>query len=136
VKTPIPEETRIIEVLPMSLRTAATEETYQLAKLQNKLKNLDDEEVIHAFKYWGIIQNTYPYDSAYKTCHMLLPRRKVATYDKLNWREKRELRQIIDGYCQQHYHVVQENMAVRRSVMAIYHLHLLTYKDRREEFVL
>ena len=120
----------------MSLRTAATEETYQLAKLQNKLRHLDQEEVVVAFKYWGIIQNTYPYDSAYKTCHMLLPNRKVATYDKLNRRERRELRQIIDTYCQANYHVVQENMAVRRSVMAIYHLHLLTYKDRREEFVL
>lgn len=120
----------------MSLRTAASEETYQLAKLQKKLKHLHDEEVIHAFKHFGIIENTYPYDSAYKTCHMLIPRRKVATYDKLNWREKRELRWIIDTYCQKNYHQVVENMAVRRSVMAIWHLHLLTFKDRREEFVI
>jgi hypothetical protein len=133
VKVPVPTETEISE-LPMSLRTAASEEAYRLARLRGELKELKDEQIVVAFKHWGIIHNNYPYDVAYKVSDMLIPIRLVPTYDKLRWYEKRELRKIIDGYCQEHYHQVVENMAVRRSVMALYHLHLLTFHDRREEF--
>lgn len=121
-------------VLPMSLRTAAGEEAYYKAKERGELRDLQDEPSIIEFKYWRIIANRYPYNAPYKTSHMMLPRRSVPTYNKLNWRERRELRKIIDTYCQANYHKVEENMAVRRSVMAVWHLHLLTFVDTREEF--
>lgn len=123
-----------IKDLPMSLRTAASEEAYRMARLRGDLKQLHEEDLVVAFKHWGIIRNNFPYDSAYKQCDMLIPIRIVPTYSKLRWYERRELRKILDTYCQEHYDQVTENMAVRRSVLSIWHLHLLKFVDSRKEF--
>lgn len=120
--------------LPMSLRTADSEAVYQQAKINGDLKPLWAEDVLHSFKHWYIIANRFPYDSCYKTSHMLLPNSQAPVYSELTQNEKRELRLILDGYCQEHYHQAVENMAVRRSVMAIWHLHLVTFVDSRGEF--
>lgn len=122
--------------LPMSLRTANSEANYQQAKIFGSLKPLWDEEVLHSFKHWCIIANRFPYDSCYKTSHMLLPKSRASEYADLTRAEKTELREIIATYCQDNYHQVIENMTVRRSVMAIYHLHLVTFVDSRGEFTL
>lgn len=114
--------------LPMSLRTADSEAVYQQAKIDESLIPLYAEPVLHSFDNWYIIANRFPYNSAYKTSHMLIPNSRAA--------EKNELREIIATYCQQHYHQVVENMTVRRSVLTIYHLHLLTFVDTRREFTL
>ena len=122
--------------LPMSLRTARSEQAYFVAKQQGMLKQLYEEPTLVSFKYWRIIANNFPYDAAYKTSHMLVPRRLISTYDRLTWRERREMRKIIDSYCQEHYHQVVENMFSKRSVLVLYHIHLLCFVDTREEFVL
>jgi len=122
--------------LPMSLRTARSEEEYFRAKQGGKLKHLYDEPTLVDFKHWRIIANNFPYDAAYSTSHMLVPRRILGTYDRLNWRERREMRKIIDTYCQDNYHQVVENMTSKRSVLALYHIHLLRFVDSREEFQL
>lgn len=120
--------------LPMSLRSAPGEAVYQQARIDGDMRPLHDEYVIQHFKHWFIIANRFPYDSCYKTSHMLLPNSQAPVYSKLTQNEKRELRLILDGYCQEHYHQAVENMAVRRSVMAIWHLHLVTFVDSRGEF--
>lgn len=122
--------------LPMSLRTADSEAVYQQAKIDESLIPLYAEPVLHSFDNWYIIANRFPYDSAYKTSHMLLPKSRAAEWHQLTPAEKNELREIIATYCQDHYHQVVENMTVRRSVLAIYHLHLLTFVDTRREFTL
>lgn len=120
--------------LPMSLRTADSEAVYQQAKIDESLVPLYAEPVLHSFQHWYIIANRFPYDSAYKTSHMLIPNSRAAEWHQLTPAEKTELREIIATYCQKHYHQVVENMTVRRSVLTIYHLHLLTFVDGREEF--
>jgi hypothetical protein len=120
----------------MSLRTANSEALYQQAKLNDELKPLWHEAAIKQFKHWEIIANRFPYDSCYKTSHMLIPYNLVAEYSDLTIAEIAELREIIATYCQEHYHQVIENMTVRRSVTTIYHLHLVTFVDNREDFKL
>jgi hypothetical protein len=120
--------------LPMSLRTADGEAVYQQSKINDDLLPLWLEDTLHSFKHWYIIANRFPYDSCYKTSHMLLPKSMATEYAELPRVAKTELRKIIDGYCQEHYHQVVENMAVRRSVRNIYHLHLVTFVDSRMEF--
>jgi len=120
--------------LPMSLRTADSEAAYQQAKIDDALIPLYAEPVLHSFQHWYIIANRFPYDSCYKTSHMLLPNSRAAEWHQLTPAEKTELREIIATYCQKHYHQVIENMTVRRSVLNIYHLHLVTFVDGREEF--
>lgn len=119
--------------LPMSLRRAQSELDYQEAKLRNELVPLHYEPLIKQFKHWSIIDNRFPYDVAYQTCHLLIPHRVVPEYKHLRWAERWELRKIIDKYAQTQYDQVVENMAPKRSVKSIYHLHLLKfYASRRE----
>lgn len=120
--------------LPMSLRTAKSEAIYQQAKVDGDLKPLWAEDVLHSFKYWNIIDNRFPYDSCYQASHMLIPNSRAAEHVELSAEERAELREIIATYCQAHYHQVIENMTVRRSVLAIYHLHLVTFVDSRAGF--
>lgn len=120
-------------VVPMSLRTTATERRYGEYRASGKLGQLKDMPSLVEFEAWRIINNEFPPDMAYQTAHLLLPKREVPTYGLLTVQEQIELRQIIDEYCQLHYDQVTENMQHRRSVLGHYHLHLLTFYPTRAE---
>lgn len=124
------------ENLPMSLRTKKGERAYQLAKVTGGTIPLQEEESIYEFKHWRVIDNRFPYDSAYLICEMLIPKRVVPSYSDLRWYERRELRKIIDKYCANLHSQVVENMTPTRSVHNIYHLHLLKFRSDRKDFKL
>lgn len=121
--------------LPMSLRRRKSEARYQHAKIKGDTVPLQEERSIRDFKYWRLIDNRFPYDAAYTTSHMLVPKRVVPTYSKLKWRERRELRKLIDTELT-FYHQVIENMSNTRSVLVIYHLHLVIFHKSRKDFKL
>lgn len=127
---------KITDWLPVSPRSMAGEKRYQKAKASGETRPLREEEVLYVWKHWVLIDNRYPYDMIYRKHHMLIPRRNVAKYSQLRWYEKRELRKIIDTYCQAHYHLVFENMNSRRSVHLLYHIHAASYHHIRGDMEL
>ncbi len=125
------------ESIPMSLRKDSSELAYQNAKIAGQLRNLHDEDVLHTFKHFVVIENRYPYDSAYQKCHMLIPARVVSAYEELRWYERRELRKIIDGhFVQANYDQIVENTYATRSVKNVWHIHLLKFKSNRRDFII
>lgn len=132
----MPTFTKLPKTLPMSLRSAKGEQFYQTAKNQRRLTPLYQEDVIKEWIHWRLINNRFPYDMCFTTCHMLLPVEYVADYDLLSESAKRELREIITYYCQDNYDVVFENMNSRRSVKNHYHLHCATYVTDRKDICL
>jgi diadenosine tetraphosphate (Ap4A) HIT family hydrolase len=123
-------------MLPASLRKDKTEELYQSDKLLGLTKqSLLESEVIEPFKHWVIVDNAYPYDMAFETCHLLLPRREVAKRSDLTLAEFEELQDILEHYVEQLYDTVMENTSRRRSILNHYHLHLMSYHQEREAFV-
>ena len=120
----------------MSLRTAQGEAAYQKAKRNRRLVPLSSEEVLKTWTDWKLINNRFPYDMCFTTCHMLIPFDEVSNYDDLTEAAKRELREIITYYCQDHYDVVFENMNKRRSIKNLYHLHCATYVTDRSDVCL
>lgn len=119
-----------------TLRTAKDEEAYVRAKLAGELRRLADEPSIVGFIHWRVIENGYPYTMAYQKCHMLLPRRLVATEEDLTFNELQELWKIKRDWVPHRYDQITENMAGTRSVLDHYHLHLLKFYDTREEMSL
>jgi diadenosine tetraphosphate (Ap4A) HIT family hydrolase len=116
-----------------TLRRRDDEIAYAKDKLAGNLERLYDAPSLSDFKYWRIIDNKYPYTVAYKTCHMLLPKRLVATEDELTYAEIRELWRLKEDVFAGLYDQLVENMPRSRSVLDHYHIHLVTFYDSREE---
>lgn len=116
----------------MSLRTAEAEQAYQDAKVAKKTIPLELEPALKKWEHWRLIDNRFPYDSCFKTHHMLLPKRAGIT-DRwhLNDEEKHELEIILKEFVYPEYDLWFENCPKRRSVTVMYHLHLGTYKEER-----
>lgn len=119
-------------MIPMSLRTAKSEEKYQLAKAEGKTHPLKDVESIKDYKHWRIIPNEYPADMVYKESHLLIPKRVVSTWQYLNEDEADELWFILDGIEKEGlYDAISINPPKRRSVANHFHIHLfIFYEDR------
>lgn len=123
--------------LPMSLRTAASEQAYQDAKLNRTTKPLELEPALKIFNHWRIIENGFPYDVAFSRHHLLVPKRaSVAQRWDLNDEERKEFEVILKDYIYQEYDLWFENCPKRRSVGGYYHIHLANYVEQREQMSL
>lgn len=122
--------------LPISLRSGQSEAEYQQAKLDGNLKLLQDEDSICTFRHWKIIENRFPYDLPYRQCHMLVPKRTFAFRHEMTVEESNELYGIIYKELESSYHQIIENMSASRSILSIFHLHLVLFKHDREEMLL
>jgi len=119
--------------LPMSLRTAAGEYDYQMAKYKGTTKQLHEESVIKEWKHWLLIDNRFPYTVAFRVHRMLLPRRKVANLTELSLEEFTELLTILAGEINDEYDLWFVNTHKRRSILSHFHIHVATYVlDRKE----
>ena len=87
-----------------------------------------DKETIKGFRYWRIVENTFPYNRIAKIHHMLLPHRHV-TENMLTAREKSELQKIKHSYVNREYEFIFESTHRTKSIPAHHHLHLITVKD-------
>ncbi len=118
--------------LPVSLRTARDEKYYAVAKKKGKsAKPLLEEERIAEWKHWALIENEFPYSAAFKVHHLLIPKR-VACKNDLTKTELAELDAILDELSETYdCHLV--NYVNKQSIRSHYHVHMLTYKDRRKE---
>lgn len=123
--------------LPMSLRTARTEETYQLAKQNGKTVPLELVNALKIFEHWRIVNNDFPYDVGYKRCHLLTVKRAgVSQWHELNDEEIAELNKLKREYLYDEYDQIIENCPSRRSVPHLFHLHLVNFYDERGDMSL
>lgn len=123
--------------LPMSLRTKVGEENYQLAKKNGGSVPLELAPSLKQWEHWRLIDNNFPYGVAFKDHKMLLPKRAgVAERSQLNDAEKAEFEVILREYVYPEYDLWFENCPKRRSMNHIYHVHVASYYDNREEMSL
>lgn len=122
--------------LPMSGRTAASEQKYQDAKADKNLQPLSQVEPIKEWKYWKLIPNQFPYDGIFRRHNMLLPKRQFADRTQMRMTEWSELQAIIRDYVEKHYDLIIDNTQRKRSVLSIYHLHVANYHRKREDAAL
>lgn len=117
---------------PSSLRTLGGESLYGLAKQEGSLIPLAEEPSIKEWQHWRIIRNRFPYDLAFSSHDLLLPKRVVADRKDLSRAEASELDWLLVSYIEDSYDMVMVNTLKRQSVPGHYHLHLVSYKPREE----
>lgn len=117
--------------IPVSLRKRKDELAYARAKQNKSRRPLLNEPRLREWRYWALIDNDFPYTAAFKKHHMLIPKREVKEND-LNSREREELKLIIEEVSKD-YDCQLINFINKQSVRNHYHIHLLTYKDKRKE---
>lgn len=117
--------------LPMSARTAATEQRYQDDKANGRTIGIVHEPAMFkgGFKYFKIIENRYPYDAIFGTHHILVIRRQCANEADFTVEERRELQAIKFAEFYK-YHTIMENYRAK-SVSGVWHLHLCNYLPHR-----
>lgn len=121
-------------MLPMSLRTVETDQAYQNARRSRTTKPLELEPTLKIFNHWRIIDNRFPYDVAFSTHHLLVPKRtSVAQRWDLNDEERKEFEAILRDYIYQEYDLWFENCPKRRSVGGYYHIHIASYVELQEQ---
>lgn len=119
--------------LPMSPRLATTELEYLNDKINNKTISLLDENPLKDYKYFKIIENSYPYDAIAKTHRMLVIKRECGTVDAMTPDELLELEEIKRSEFGNYDSIIENYQA--RSVTAIWHVHLVNYLDERPEWL-
>ncbi len=115
--------------LPVSLRKNTTEIFYQQSKLAKMTVPLHEEPHLRQWKHWKIIDNAFPYDVAFSTHHLLLPKR-VVPENELTGTERAELEKILEAVSDE-YDCLLVNFISKQSVRNHFHVHLMTYKDER-----
>lgn len=116
-----------------SLRTSKEEVRYERAKKAGKAgRPFLEEPRLREWKYWAMIPNEFPYSAAFKVHHMLIPVRVVAQAD-LSAAEKRELQEITEQISKEgEYDCTLTNFPRNQSNKSHFHVHFLTFKDRRK----
>ncbi len=121
----------IADNLPISMRSSAMEQHYATSKMLGSLVPLHEEPALQSFRHWRIIDNRFPYDMLFGTCHMLLPIRVVPQHRSLTPEEVDELHEILDGYVEANYNAYFVSTMSKRSIGSHYHIHLLNFHPDR-----
>ena len=115
----------------VSLRTTRDELYYANAKTKGNTRPLVEEDRLKEWEYWALIKNEFPYSAAFKTHHLLIPKRVVKEKD-LTDEEQAEMRTVLEEMAEL-YDCVLMNFTRQQSIRHHFHLHLLEYKDKRKE---
>lgn len=120
--------------LPISLRSAASEKKYGLAKARRSTTPLEEIEPITSWKYWVLIENDFPYDIAYEYCHMLLTKEEAPDWDDLSQAAKDEYYVIRRQHLKASgmYSQILENCPDLRSYPGRFHFHAVKFYYSRE----
>lgn len=117
--------------VPVSLRTMRDEIHYGKAKKRGGSQPLLKEERLMEWKYWALIENEFPYSAAFKTHHMLIPKR-IVDDKNLSIDERIEMDSVLNELSET-YDCVLVNFRKKQSIRDHFHMHLLCYKDKRKE---
>src|ERR1017187_4071679 len=99
----------------IGLRLHKSQVAYEYARDNGLLVNLWDKPVIKKFKHFKIVSNDYPHDKIADVHHLLIPIRKVDSWEKLHWWELREARKI-NQYLERHYDCISLNLPSVNSI--------------------
>jgi len=89
--------------------------------------NLENENILHEWKYWVLIPNDFPYDAVLSKHNMLVPKRAFPDLSESTDEEFHELQDIkleLSG----EYDAALENFKSNRSVSEHFHLHVIHWK--------
>lgn len=121
--------------IPGSGRTAKSEMVYQEAKKNGITKDLRTEPALQEWQYWRLIENRFPYDMIFDVHHLLIPLSGATDRDRLFQNEADELRDIIANMDRDNaYDALMDNFQGRRSVLGLYHIHLVTWHKNRADY--
>lgn len=115
--------------MKITLRLPESEAVYKEERLNNQVRKLSALPSLQEWNYWRLVKNTYPYDRVFMKHDMLVLKRKHA---KPTFYEFGELQLILEKI-QNNYDCYLYNFAHLQSVNNHYHIHLLIYKDLKEE---
>jgi hypothetical protein len=118
----------------VSLRTLEGKKKYQeYLKAENPSGacSLCEKNPLKIFKYWKVVENSFPYDQIAKVHHMIMPMRHVLE-DKLWAEELEELRQIKNVFINAEYDWIIEATYKNKSIPNHFHLHLIVGKERTQ----
>lgn len=111
----------------MTLRLAPTERKYRAFISRGYSHRLEDLPAIAEFKHFKIIEAEFPHDKIARTHHLLIPKRIVDHWTKLNWRERREFKKL-DWYLSANYDCIKLNYPSYITISYIVHWHLYILK--------
>ena len=109
------------------LRSAATHRRYLAHLKSGKGKPLNELPVVKEFKHFLIVDNEFPHDKLADRHHLLIPKRRVANWYELGWREYRELTRI-HWELGQEYDCIKLNYPSLLTVHDWVHFHLYNLK--------
>lgn len=118
-------------MIPNSMRTEKGEQEYQAAKREGRTIPLISEPSKHTFHYWKLIANRFPYDKIFRTHDMLVPLREFSRRSEMTPDEEQALKDALN-YLDPHYDLHFENFSHRRSVKGHFHIHLASFKPRKD----
>ncbi len=123
--------TVVKKLLPRSWRTEAMHKKYEQERTETVLDGtcpLCSTPTHLEFKYWRIVENTYPYDAVASKHHMLLTKRHLSADRDLTKEETDELIELKESVLDELYTFIMEALPRNKSIPGHYHLHLIVPK--------
>ncbi|MBI4034438.1 dihydrofolate reductase family protein [Candidatus Saccharibacteria bacterium] len=106
-----------------TMRLAKDEARYRARLKAGNVHRLEELPALKEFKYFKIVDNEYPHTRIAVRHHMLVPKRVVDHWTKLNQQEWREFQQI-DKYLSKKYDCIKLNYPSYITMSYIVHWHL------------
>lgn len=86
------------------------------------------ERMVKEFNYWVLIKDPFPLDKIAKTHHLLIPKRKVATWLEVSPEELSEFQKIKQELYPV-YDFMMENFESARTIKNYLHINFIILKD-------
>lgn len=114
-----------------SLRQKDTQKSYDnFRELHKDKDSFHDwpEKLVKEYKYWRLINNSFPADKVTQKHDLLIPIRIFANCDEMNQSEAEEFL-IIKEELSHQYDSIMENFTKARSVRDHSHFHFIIWKE-------
>ena len=112
----------------MTMRTPETEAKYATDRLNNNLTPLNKVEPMKEWRFWKLIENSYPHDRHHTVHHMLVLKRPRPNVWRINLFEWLELCRILEEVNPQ-YDYWKVNFSALQSIKNLPHIHLCVLKS-------
>ena len=114
-----------------TLRLDTTKAAYDAYQLEDAFTDgcpLCKAPTVHAFTYWRVVKNRFPYDKIAGQHDMLIPKRHI-TEAEITEDEWHELAKLKTDFIHPNYQFIIEATYKMKSIPAHFHLHLIVLKD-------
>jgi hypothetical protein len=80
------------------------------------------------FKFWRVVENSFPYDRIASVHHMLIPKGHLLETE-LSIEAQKEFIELKIAYLNSHYDIIIEALPHERSIPTHHHYHLILRKE-------